>query len=658
MLRAILISALLGQLVSEDEGAGITEYGSGPTVVFHAALARNGMGAWNDLPANFPTPTVAFIGSAPTLNSVDGTTAFTESGPASSAVTSPLCANGDWASLGSGCMTTRRATGTTLWTGANTLADCTGDCSACAVYRMAPTTGATAMVASENEADEDGWELWHTTGRCGFYVANTAAGAANALCPTGDERAGSWMVTCGTHDYDGNTTAYKNGVAGTPVASPGGTITSATGMRINAGGAAAGIIGDIAAVLYWQSTVLSAAQVASFSAWVMGIHEEKGTTPTFSNTGPTCCWVAGSLQCFSDNFPRKGCEVPPGLTGAGAPTTCAYHSTPSATQRLLQVPTLNTTWTAVNVGGAAVVATSTVSMFADARQIYKATDDDATGHEYIHQTVAKAGTQAVLCVWAATESGAGVVTVAIDEDTGGGCVDAESEVGEIVTSTTTNGNCWAYTYTDAGCSNLKVVLYPVDTDSGVAATGHAAMLAELFTDQAWFPSQFIPTTAAAVTSGVDYLTYDITNIRGMVDGSGNINGQKRFTATYIPFVADNTNAWTIFDYWVAGFSDRQLLQGATNETMVWTTKSGGVSNAAITSSAITHVAGTPEYYELSEYYEADKYVLRNNGTVIGSSTTAYTAPTGQTTFVLGTNGAAAGTADGGACLQDVTWSVP
>src|SRR3990167_3532941 len=166
MLRALLISALLGQLVSEDEGAGITEYGSGPTVVFRAALARNGMSAWNDLPASFPTPTVAWMGSAPTLNSVDGTVAFTESGTASSAVNSPLCADGGWDDLSQGCMATRRAAAATVWTGANTLADCTGDCSACTIYRMAPTASTTGVVASQDDADAEGGKLWNSSGRC------------------------------------------------------------------------------------------------------------------------------------------------------------------------------------------------------------------------------------------------------------------------------------------------------------------------------------------------------------------------------------------------------------------------------------------------------------------------------------------------------------
>src|SRR3990167_1165628 len=214
-MRALIAALLLGQFIVDDDFGGSSVISNDDRVVFRAALARNGVGAWNDLPANFPTPTVAWMGSAPTLNSVDGTTAFTESGTASSAVNSPLCADGGWDDLSQGCMATRRAVAATVWTGANTLADCTGDCSACTIYRMAPTASTTGVVASQDDADAEGWKLWNSTGRCGFYVENPAAGSANALCPAGDERAGSLVVVCGTHDYDGNTTAYKNGTAGT-----------------------------------------------------------------------------------------------------------------------------------------------------------------------------------------------------------------------------------------------------------------------------------------------------------------------------------------------------------------------------------------------------------------------------------------------------------
>lgn len=627
-----------------DDDPGLEGIAGGPDVLFRAALARNGMSAWNDLPAGFPAPTVAWLGSAPTLNSVDGSTVFTVAGTPDD-VDTPFCPDGTWDDLTGGCMTAKRfVQGTERYDGTD-VADCTGDCSFCGLVRLSLTNATYYYIASQADSTPDGWVLYLNSGVVTIYVKPNGVGAATATS-AGDNRIGQWVLACGTVDADGNIVAYKNGAAGTGVARPAGTVTSGgSGMDIaglSAYGSEQRWPGDIAWVSYWQGTALTAAQMRTLADWVMGLHEEKGAAPTFTNTGPTCCWIAGQLECFSDDFPRKGCEIPPGETGAGSPATCAYHAHPTVTNSLLRSRELNTTWTAV---GTSVVATSTASVFGDGRTMYKVTDDDGAAHEYIHQTIAKSGATAEICVTAVTESGAGVVTVGLQETTGA-CAGAPAEVelGEIVTGTTATRTCFARTHTDADCTSIKIVLYPVDTDGGVTETGHAAMLAEVFHGIAYAPGIYVETTTAGVASGNDQWTTATTTLPA--------NSAMIVEATVIPFWGTgcpNTSCY------VWDSSNRGTQPGL----LFSVTAGGGLSAAvynpqdAFNSGVLSWAAGTT--YRMRFEVSDSSRISYRDGVLVGSDATVTTTLTGHTT---GRIGFAAATEQFNGCIQDLRFSRP
>lgn len=96
-----------------------------------------------------------------------------------------------------------------------------------------------------------------------------ANASATAVSGTGTNSAGNWIHGCAVFDTSGNNiTAYRNGIAGTPVTNPGTTLTvnrMLIGTRLASGSAGAFANGDIAEVGIWN-VALGADEIASLAA--------------------------------------------------------------------------------------------------------------------------------------------------------------------------------------------------------------------------------------------------------------------------------------------------------------------------------------------------------------------------------------------------------
>jgi len=633
MIIQIIFALTVGQ---------IQQYGIGGRTVFHAALPRNGMGAWDDLPANFPTPAHVWLGSAPTNDSVTGTTEFTSNGSPAS-IYSPLASDGGWDDITNGMVANRFTGSGTYYDSWDDIGDPgTGDFTVCAITRGG-TSG--VYTAKRDSASGDGWALFPNSTVCSFLADD---GSVSRLASsTATISSNAWGLCCGRITASGAAVqACMNGSCGTTAGTVGTVNVSRAWMVGGQFETHASLwTGDLVGVWLWSSA-LTDAQMATLAAWVEGIHDEKGATPTFSNTGPTCCWVDGQIECFSDDFPRKGCEIPPGLTGGGSPATCAYHAQPSVTNSIIQSIDLHTTWTTSN----ATVATSTASWYGDGRQQYKAVDADGTNAGYITQTLAKTatGTTSALCVCAATESSTGNVAMSYQETTGGGC-SSPAEVFpaalSFATSTAAKCGCAGVTYADANCTNVVIKLYP--TDAVGASQGHAAMTAEVFKAQTWIPSIDVPTTTAGVTAGADLLSYAAT---GIVTG-GYLSGRYFIDMTYMPFIADYVNLQTLLQMDNGTANQRTLAYIDASEKWSFFTVPGGATDIAGGVFALTPGTSYRARWDLN--YDSDKYQLLVDNVSQGTSTTARSNPSGQTTIRIGADSTPNLAYVPNACLQDV-----
>jgi len=135
---------------------------------------------------------------------------------------------------------------------------------------------------------------------------------------------------------------------------------------------------------------------------------------------------------------------------------------------------------------------------------------------------------------------------------------------------------------------------------------------------------------------------------GIVD-SGAFTKPFRVKVTWTPnatSVSAYSTIWCLDD----GTTSNQIcLKIDTSKRFVWMTN----GNADIVTAAQTLVAGTPFTLDFVGDYAKDKYTLKVNGAVAGSSTTARTSPTGLAYFRLGADETGASQLVGGSWISEV-----
>lgn len=645
MLAAWLIAATaVGQLPPVREGAG--ENARSAATKLGPLFTRNGIDAYDDMPPGVPDADVFWDARSPLVNGADAAETFTLSGANIGSSELPFCPDGSWGDLSTGCNQAKLwpLTSDERYTGGN-YANGSGDFSVCALV-MKPDTGTSTVAASQTEGTNlttsTGWYLYSgSTEDCGLSVVNEADTRVFRSGLTSGHGY-SLVFCCGTHDADGNMIAYANGEAGGAVGSPGGDTDSSGGDftigDMDGTNTASTWFGAISFVAYWDGVVLSAAQIDDLYEWITGIYDPRGHDATHTTTGgKTGCMSDGKILLVSDNFPMAGCEVAE-ATGNGNPNNCGYHSTSQFSVRNKGSKSLSVYWTLV---GTSIVAYSTNTFMHNqlAQGLMTITDDDAAAHEYIHQIVSKDGDYLTVCVWAATESGTGTITVTGQETTGGPCSDpAAVELGEMSITTTMKQECFLMTNADSNCSQVDVALYPVDTDDGVSATGHAAMMVNVIgINAAWdnMPIYIETTTAARSSIGRSDLEYALPAGGTLVDGGADLFGNYQVTGQYTLLSSlnmhGNAGLWAFHDGSMTGGS-YVLRQHVPNTALYLQTSEGTIATYDITGA----VAGTMIYDKTVMDFDTDRFYVYKDGALEDSDTsTAYATPTGVTTFSMG-----------------------
>jgi hypothetical protein len=637
-------------------------YDTIPTEVetrFYAPLDHNGFSPTAALTTSWPVsgvaaPTVYWSGADPTGAGGISSHAFTLTGSTES-VTTPFCNAGGWGTLGADCMTAQRFDGTNdYYTAAAGVGDpSTVAFTVWAVARVDPLNAATrALIAKKDTVPNgnDGFVLYlNSTGTCTFCLD----GNLNDSCPTATAKGlGNWIF-CGG-GYDPSTFkhyAFANGVASVEAVEEQGDLsTSFQALQVGAQQATGSkYYGDLIVAAEHVGTYLSTAQMTELYNHFIGILDTKGAPVTQSNTGPQCCTVNGSLECFGDDMVAMGCEE----NTSGGPDA-GLLVTPSATNSVVQSDNLAVTWTAVDGGGAAVVSTAATSPYRDGRAVSTLTDDQAGTLEYaktayFNITSLNAGDKIQFTVWAKAAAPT-TLGYAFQELTGG--------VGDYDLGSWSVTTSWArYTaegvVDDTANTNGTLWLCPGSTDcSGAGGTGAADVGAVgvwannlAAGGQAWIPAHFCPTTTAAVTCGSQLISWAPPSGR-IWNASGALVGNVRMGMRFAPVTADNL-VGAGFNLCLAKDSTDylSLTHSITDAFITYDGTSHGVSAVYTTLGTFATVRGQANY-------DSDQYWVELNGTRT-TNTTADTSPTGLTAVRLGSRTAAATIQTGGFFIDRV-----
>jgi len=529
----------------------IAEVG-GLVTLFDAPLNTNGMEA-ADPATSWPVPgvaapDVAWWGDDPTGSGGKTTHAFTAHGTPAS-IDTPFCPDGSWSDITSGCMAAMRFDGTNDYYTSDSNgvgAPSNSDFTVCALFRGHSNASDSTMAGNrEGNAAGEGWAM----------QARDAASAVNlrveaeiddGTSQNADQNVDGaieyqWQLGCGAFDISVGITPYLHATADTQRALVGAISPVGEPMSVGSDDANANPFdGDIAAVFVWTSTLLDATDMTELYEYFTGILDTKGAPVAYTNTGPQCCWVDGQIECYGDDWPMIGCELPPGVTGAGSPAS-GFYSGELLTNALPYSRDLDS-WTDVNTP--TPTATST-DLFRDGRSTYKITDNDGTKTEWIYSIVDIAALDAAdkvqACVYAKGSDGAQQYTMRFQEATGAGCASTNDDKNQAITAT---WSMYEHTHTvaDGDCEDINLLITPADTAS--ASTGDAEMVVQVFLDQDWCPPLYIETAAAAVQAGGDADQY---NCAGIVAG-GTIKTPFTVSFDYTPgraFGATSQQLWVI-----------------------------------------------------------------------------------------------------------------
>jgi len=641
MRRLLLVAATLAAA-----SAAVAQY-TGPRLVFHAPLDRNGIDPGTAgitaamLPSEIPVPDVQWWGGDPTGASGITSHAFTATG-APVEVDTPFCPDGDFSDLtASNCLKAMQFSGTNQYYNSddNDVGDiAAGDFSACAIYRSAD--GANGVLTGNKEGAScsgEGWSLSLTTTTSVSWThedhaANSGVATWNTSIP-----GTSWAISCGTFDYDGNRSAFVNGIIDDDEAGVGDVIDTAN-EPLSVGACNDGNVeyaGAIAAVFTWDS-LLTDAQILDFSEHWQGVLTTTGANPTTrTNTGPTCCWIDGLIECFSDDWMKVGCEIPPNVTGVGTPAA-GYFAQPSYTNALPYSRDLSNGWSEV---GTSVTCAQATTPFRDGRTTCIVDDDDAGAFEFVRRQTAghglSNGDKIQVCAYARADS-----SQTFDfqmAELGGVCAGGTQTYGYDAHTVDTSWKEyeWTHTITDDTCTSVRFDLLPHDVADGVAGTGHVYFVVQSFNDQDYCPPTYIETEASAVTAGQ---TADIMSAADPVTSGGAIRGQLIVEFDYAPFSNDHTANSYLLELSDNSASDRLLLFVSGTEKIYFYAVSGGAGGAyLIESAAQTWTAGTFKHLRLQINYETDTHTMWIDGAVAGTSTTAKLSPVGITDINIGSD---------------------
>lgn len=499
----------------------IADVGAGIVTLFDAPLNTNGLTA-ADPASSWPVTGVTAAGSVHWSDDPDGasgeTTEAWTAGGTPATFDSPFCSDGSHSDVTSGCLTGRRYDGTnenytsdtaSIWSPAS------ADFTACSLFRSFADAG--FLAANREGAAGEGWSMSLAAGAFTFTVENHAAAESSVVFNTRDPGVGAWELCCGTYDHDGNLSAYCGGVADpTTTASSGGVVapsTSATIGEDSAGGS--DLAADVVVTPFWPS-LLDSTDMQELFEYFAGILDTQGAPAAFTSTGPNCCWIDGEIECFSDDWPMIGCELPPGVTGAGTPSS-GFYSGEALTNSVLYSRDLDS-WAKT---GTPVIAATSTDLFRDGRQTQKVTDDDAAGVEGIRQNFAahglSNGDDVQFCVFAKGAASSQKIDLRFAES-GGVCAGGATNYDQAAHTVTTSWAPyeWTHTVVDETCVNFN--LYMSVGDYGVAAdTDSVEFVVQIFFDQDWCPPTYTETEAAAVGAGDDLNLHDISGVASLAD---------------------------------------------------------------------------------------------------------------------------------------------
>lgn len=470
----------------------------------------------------------------------------------------PFCPDGSHDDLTSGCMTAQRLGGSNDYylstANPGPASPASADFTVCALYRSAANGVLVSQTEGANCAGE-GWYIYHSGGSTGKTILKMEndAGTDRSVDANVMDNHG-WSFSCLTHDYDGNTVAYGNGSADESGASPGGTIAPAVKLSIGAcPDGSQDFTGDIAFVLWWNS-LLDATDMAELYEHFVGILDSKGAPVAFTSTGPNCCWIDSQIECFNDNWPMIGCELPPGVTGAGSPSS-RFYSGEALTNSVAYSRDLDS-WTDEGGGGPTPTPAST-DLFRDGRTTYSIQDNDAGAKERsksanIDISGLDASDKIQMCVYAKS-GGTELLDIRFKESTGGACAASTTDQDAFTTSTSWQQKGWTHTVQDGDCEIGLVEIAAADFGDAANTGGPTEAVVQVFLDQDWCPPIYIETAAAAVGAGDDLLAYDISGVSQLTTvGDGTtltVDFAPPFAALFTGYLAEIEDTATAVDYY-------------------------------------------------------------------------------------------------------------
>jgi len=625
------------------------------TLALSVPLTRNGIepGITSATVAGVPSPNVEWWASDPLGAGGDTSSAWTATGSPAQ-INTPYCPDGDYTDVTSAsCIKAREFTGSESYLSATGAFDPnSGDFSICWVSQG--TENVVAAKALIGTFFTPGFTVYQVTADSfRVYAENDSVPGTYAAINDVKTDTG-WGIYCATYDEDGGAgglVGYANGVAdATTGVVAGGTMTMSTekiciGAGDNGSGVCSGNASSRIAVFFAWYVKLSATQVKTFSDHWMGVLSSDGSSPSVrTNIGPTCCWIDGSLECFSDNHPRLGCEEPPGHAAAGTPAS-GYYSESSTTNSALYSRDLSTGWT--DIPGAGVEACSQAATpFRDGRTTCQMTDDDAANVEALSQaidvTALDTSDKVMVCVYAYDPSGT-VLDLQVDES--GVCGGSTSDFAAKTIDNSWAQYEWTHTLADGTCTTATYKISPADW-AAAANTGTAHAVVQVYLDQAYCPPSYIETAAAAVTGGADDLRF--------ADVTGTLSGPWQMSFDYAPFYTPATSSTT--DYmlsWDDGAAGGILFaRWPASPSDVGVYPNGGWDMNAATPGFTN---GVFTFIEGSGSFDMDTHQLSINGVNQATSVTTRNNPTGVDKVSIGVIYSAGANAQsvGGAAIKNV-----
>jgi hypothetical protein len=632
MITTLLTAALLAHPTTNIPAhAAATTY-------LDASFATTGLPQQNTT-AGWPVPGVAapthtWWGSDPTGSGGATDLSCTLTG-STTTVNTPLCYGGDWSDLSaSTCMKAQYfdGTSTTRYSCGNHGDIGTGSLTVCTIERHGTSSGA---YVSKRTATPNGWYVY------GTYAALKLP-LTNANTYAGHDFSNSWVTACfavdraNDHIY-GVTTGNNNTVSAGTLS----TTDYGTAAELTIGNDPTGInnpfTGDIAAVLIWENTALTTAQMRAVVNYSMGVDGLGSSTlvAQFASNASSCCWVSGQIHCFGQDVPPIGCDIPPGQTGSGTITDGGVLSL-ERTDNILKGSRLqNANWTEV---GTSVVTncTQTTTPLADGRPTCLLTDDDVGSVENITQVIAGplgvAAGSILQFVAIARSSTASVLDLQIVES--GVCTGSTKDFASATLDANWKMYSWPYTVGESNCTSYAFSVSPTDF-AGAAGTGSAQTLLMLIRDgslgtKAYAPFGYVETASGAANGLGGSLYYPVTGA-AFLDGSGHISDNTKVQVSWLPFLAVQPIAGYLYNFSDNTVNQRSGARVDTSNRGLFVTTPGGTD---ITTSAMALTPGASLQVTSVVNYTNDSYSLQFSG-VGGKSTTARASPTGVTYLSIG-----------------------